>query len=487
MAELQELASHGISVVEVMPVSEFTGEYGWGYDGVDLYAPTRLYGEPDDFRRFVDRAHALGIGVILDVVYNHLGPDGCYLREFSKDYFSDRYENEWGDPLNFDGPAAGPVREFFVANAQYWIQEFHLDGLRLDATQQMYDASPKHILAEITQRVREAGGRRLTYIVCENEAQDVRIVGSSEQGGYGADALWNDDFHHAALVALTGQNEAYYGDYAGSPQELVSAAKYGTLYHGQYYTWQKKRRGTPTFHTPPRAFVNYLENHDQVANSARGERLNRLAGPAQVRAMTALLLLGPQTPMLFQGQEFAASTPFLFFADHDEKLAADVRKGRAEFLCQFASIATPEVKSALADPGARDTFERSKLDLTERAKHHEAYALHRDLLGLRRDDPVFWGEARRSVDGALLGPNAFVLRFFSEDGNDRLLLVNLGTTLELHISPEPLLAPPQGRRWRVHWSSESPAYGGRGITQPETSDGWRVPGEAAVVLTPDAA
>ena len=213
--ELPELARLGVTAIEMMPVADFAGTFGWGYDGVDLYAPTRLYGTPDDLRHFVNSAHAAGIGVILDVVYNHLGPDGCYLCEFSPDYFTDRYDNEWGDAINFDGEASGPVREFFISNAHYWIEEFHFDGLRLDATQQMFDSSPVHVIAEITRAVREAAGGRSTFVVAENESQDVRVVRPSEQGGYGVDAVWNDDFHHSATVAATGRNEGYYTDYHG--------------------------------------------------------------------------------------------------------------------------------------------------------------------------------------------------------------------------------------------------------------------------------
>ena len=243
--QLPELAAAGITVLELMPVSEFPGRFGWGYDGVFPFAPTRLYGTPDDFRRFVDGAHAVGLGVILDVVYNHLGPDGCVLRQYAPEYFTDRYANEWGDALNFDGDGSGPVREFFVANAGYWIDEFHLDGLRFDATQQMFDASPDHVLAAAARAARAAARGRRVLLVAENEPQDTRLVRSPDQGGYGLDALWNDDFHHTGRVALTGRREAYYTDYLGRPQELISAAKRGFLYQGQHYSWQNQARGTP--------------------------------------------------------------------------------------------------------------------------------------------------------------------------------------------------------------------------------------------------
>lgn len=478
--ELARLAELGITVLEVMPIAEFPGRFGWGYDGVNPFAPYHLYGEPDDFRRFVDRAHAAGIGVILDVVYNHLGPDGNYLKQFSPSYFTDRYENDWGQAINFEGEDAGPVRELYIANAGYWIEEFHLDGLRLDATQDVKDASADHVLAAVVRRAREAAGRRPIYIVAENEPQETKLVRPPEEGGYGIDALWNDDFHHSTQVALTGRNEAYYRDYKGNPQEMISLAKHGYLYQGQRYSWQEQRRGTSALGLPASAFVSFLQNHDQVANSARGERCHDLASPGRFRALTALTLLGPATPMLFQGQEFCASSPFLYFADHNPELAAAVRKGRLEFLSQFPSLALPEMQAGVPDPESPETIERCKLDLAERERHAPCYALHRDLLRLRREDPVF---RRGKVDGAVLGPEAFVIRFFGEEGEDRLLLVNLGIDLDLEPVPEPLLAPLTGLRWEVLWSSEDPRYGGGGAPPPEDEEGcWRLPGQAAVVM-----
>ncbi|HMH50008.1 MAG TPA: malto-oligosyltrehalose trehalohydrolase [Candidatus Acidoferrum sp.] len=482
--ELAELARLGVTAIELMPVAEFAGRFGWGYDGVDLFAPTRLYGRPDDFRRFVDRAHALGIGVVLDVVYNHLGPDGNHLRTFTPAYFTDRYDNEWGDAINFDGPDSGPVREFVTANAGYWIDEFHLDGLRLDATQQMFDTSPEHVITAIARRVREAGGRRSTLVIAENEPQQTRLLRPPAQGGHGLDAMWTDDFHHAARVAVTGRREAYYSDYRGTAQELVSVVKRGYLYQGQRSAWQGKRRGSPTVGIEPARFVAYLQNHDQVANSARGERLHALTSPGRFRASTALLLLAPLTPMLFQGQEFGASTPFLFFADHTPELARSVRRGRAEFLHQFPSIATPEIHGRLADPSSPETFEASRLDVSEREAHAEIYALHTDLLRMRRDDPVFSRQGAHGIDGGVLGADAFVLRLFGADGDDRLLVVNLGDELTLSPAPEPLLAPPEGRRWEIAWTSEHPRYGGSGWAPLDDQEQWRLAAHAACVARP---
>jgi len=483
--ELDELARIGITLVELMPVAEFDGRFGWGYDGVDLFAPSHLYGRPDDLRRFIDAAHGRGIGVLLDVVYNHLGPSGNYLRAFSPGYFTDRYVNEWGDAINFDGPDSAAVRELFVGSAAYWIEEFHFDGLRLDATQQIFDASPRHVVAEIGAAARRQAGDRSVLIVAENESQDVVHVRPLPEGGFGLDALWNDDFHHSAMVAATGRAEAYYSDTSGTPSELIAAAKYGYLYQGQYYHWQRKHRGTPALGLPPAVFVTYLQNHDQVANSARGLRGHQLTSAGKWRALTALLLLMPGTPMLFQGQEFAASSPFLYFADFEPDLAHAVREGRREFLAQFPSVAGYMNRATLDDPGSEQTFARCVLDFTERETHREWYALHQDLLRLRREEPAFRAQARRQLDGAVLSDRAFVLRYFAAaPADERLLIVNLGAELNRPSLAEPLIAPPAGFEWSVQWSSDDPAYGGTGTRDLRPEHAWSIPPEAAVVCRP---
>ena len=483
--KLPHLAQTGITLIEVMPVAEFPGRFGWGYDGTYLFAPTRLYGTPDDFRRFVNEAHRLGIDVILDVVYNHLGPDGNYVGCYSDYYFTKKYDNEWGEAINFDGEHSGPVREFIAKNAAYWVDEFHLDGLRLDATQQIFDDSPEHILTLLGKEARAAAGERQILIVNENERQEARLVRPPGDGGYGLDAIWNDDFHHSARVATTGHNEAYYTDYKGTAQELISALKWGFLYQGQRYKWQKARRGHHALDLTPPQFITFVQNHDQVANSADGRRLHELTSAGQLKAITALLLLGPNTPMLFQGQEFAASAPFLFFADHNPELNKLVREGRRKFLSQFPSLATEEMRELLADPGAEDTFRKCVLDWSELETHGEIYQLHRDLLRLRREEPVFRAQDQRKFDAAVLSNDAFVLRFFGEQIDDRLLLVNMGKDLILDPAPEPLLAPPPDCEWEILWSSEDPVYGGLGTPPLDTEElNWRIPATAAVVLKP---
>jgi maltooligosyltrehalose trehalohydrolase len=377
------------------------------------------------------------------------------------------------------------VREFFLANAGYWIEEFHFDGLRLDATQNIYDTSADHILAAIARRVRHAAHGRATLFVAENEPQHTKLVRPPERSGYGLDALWNDDFHHSAMVALSGHREAYYTDYLGTPQEFISALKWGYLYQGQHYMWQQQRRGTPAFDLTPAVFVIFLQNHDQIANSGRGLRCHVLTSPGRYKTLTALLLLGPGTPMLFQGQEFAASSPFFFFADFTGELSRLTRQGRAAFLSQFPSLAQPDMQAHLSDPTDPETFACSKLDLSERQHHGQMYALHRNLLRLRQTEPVFRSQRRGGMDGAMLGAETFVLRFFGAHGDDRLLVVNLGHALHLNPAPEPLLAPPEGMGWAILLSTEDPRYGGCGTAPLEDEDNWHLPGHAVVVLRPD--
>ena len=462
------LVDLGITTIEIMPIAEFAGGHNWGYDGVDLFAPTHNYGRPEDLRAFVDRAHALGLAVILDVVYNHLGPSGNSLFVLAPPFISTRGANSWGETIDFAVPQ---VREFVIANAGYWIDEFHLDGLRLDATQAIHDDSDVHIVAELVQRARAAAGSRQIFMIGENESQDVTMFDR------GVDAIANDDFHHAARVAELGVTDGYLHDYAGTPQELISATEQGFLYQGQVYAWQRNVRGTPTRGLAPSRFVHYLENHDQIANAGFGERLAVLADRALHRAMTALLLLGPSIPMLFQGQETGSTKPWLFFVDHDPELAMAVRHGRARFVSQSARLATPEAQAALPDPNAPETFAACILDESERRRGAPITELHRDLIALRRDDPTFTTER---PDGAVLSPHALCLRWA-----ERLLLVNLGPTFRSAILPEPRLAPLRESGWRVAWSSEHPRYGGHGTPRPFTVARLAIPAHAAVLCVPD--
>ena len=481
--QLEELAGIGITVIEMMPVADFPGKFGWGYDGVDLFAPSHLYGTPDDLRAFIDRAHSLGLGVILDVVYNHFGPDGNYLGIFSDDYLIRGNENEWGDAVNFDGPNSGPVREFFVTNGRYWIEEFHFDGFRFDALHAIRDRSSEYIIGAVGRAARKAAGARSIILIAENDRQEARMVQPRREGGDDLDGMWNDDFHHSAVVALTGRKEAYYEDYRGAPQEFISAAKYGFLYQGQALSWRKALRGSSTFGIPPEAFVCFIENHDQIANTGPGQRVRFQTSPARYRAMTALLLLGPWTALLFQGEEFGASSPFMFFADVGDASVRDaIRKGRAEWLAPFLSLSEEEARKTLPAPDDPEVFARCKLDFSEREKNRQLYDLHIDLLKLRREDSRFRQQISGHIDGAVLGTTSFVLRYFSKEDDDRLLLVNFGERQVLHPASEPLLAPPTGYRWETLWTSASLRYGGPGTAIAVTKDQWSLPAEATVAL-----
>ena len=483
---LPYLKDLGVTVLELLPVAEFPGSFNWGYDGVDLFAPFHGYGDARAIARFIDAAHALGLAVVLDVVYNHLGPDGNYLTKYSPHYFTDRYANDWGASINFDGPHSHGVRAFFCENARYWIEDLHFDGLRLDATQSIHDGGRDHVLADIVDAARAASPDRPILISAENEPQIAYGLLSREQGGYGFDAMWNDDFHHSARVAATGRHEGYFNDYRGAPQEFISAAKRGFLYQGQHYAWQKQRRGTPVTSQPAASFIVFTQNHDQVANTLYGQRLHEITSPGRDRALTALLLLGPWTPMLFMGQEFIASAPFPFFADHHAELRSLVHAGRREFMSQFVSYATPAAQARVLDPGDEAVFRSAKLDWSEldKARHAQTHAMVRDLLRVRREDPVVAAQDRRALDGAVLGATSFALRFFAPDPamGDRLLVVNLGPQCELDVVPEPLLVAPPGADWKLAWSSDDPAFGGPG-TSPQNRDGrWNIGGEQATLL-----
>jgi maltooligosyltrehalose trehalohydrolase len=495
--KLQTLKELGITVIEMMPVNEFPGRFGWGYDGVAWFAPTHLYGTPDDLRRFIDRAHALGLGVILDVVYNHLGPDGNYLHRFSPHYFSQR-SNDWGRSLNYDGKHSAAVRQLVVDNAVHWIDEYHFDGLRLDATQDILDDSPEHIIATLGREARIAARGRHLLLVAENEPQDSRLLRTTNLGGMGMDKLWNDDFHHSAGVALTGRRQAYYSDYQGTANEWIATVRHGFLFQGQRSAWQNQPRGHAARNLPAAAFVAFLENHDQIANSIWSERLWQQSSAGCQRAMTALLLLGPWTPLLFQGQEWNATTPFFYFADHHPELAKLVWEGRLDFMSQFPGCTVEGARDLIPDPASIDTYLSSKLRWEERAtrRHRRSLQLHQDLLTIRREDPTIRAQADAGIvlEVATLSSSCGLLRYFVDgtasksDTQERLLIVNLGAGFDLPSPSEPLLSSPQGSgpaSWRILWSSEDPRYGGYGCTEPESAEtGWHIPGFAAVLLGP---
>lgn len=475
--ELSYIADLGITLIEIMPIAEFPGHFGWGYDGVNLFAPYHLYGDPNDVKAFINKAHKLGIGVILDVVYNHLGPEGNQLPYFAATYLSDQHETDWGKTVNFDTPQS---REFFLTNAAYWIKEFHFDGLRIDATPWFFSSTPKHILEELAQVIKKAGGKRKTLVIGESETQDTKLLRSPHQGGYGFDMLWNDDFHHSAHVRLTGKREAYFTDYLGNSQEFISSLKYGFLYQGQYYNWQKKNRGSPGLDLPFYSMMIFLENHDQIANSGYGRRLHQRADPGNYKALTALFLLAPNTPLIFQGQEFGSSRPFCYFADHSPNLSLIVKKGRKKELAQFPRLGIKEVQKILPNPDEPLTFTQCKLDPTERIKNSQKLAFFKDLIHLKRTDPVFSHSETVKIDGAVLNQDVLLIRFFGPK-EDRLLIVNFGPDLYFNPAPEPLLVPESGKEFDVLWSSESLSYGGEG-TPPINIPSWKILGHSAIVL-----
>jgi maltooligosyltrehalose trehalohydrolase len=484
-ALLPELREVGVTVIQMMPVAEFAGRFGWGYDGVQWFAPMHAYGEPADLQHFVDAAHDIGLGVILDVVYNHLGPSGNVLGRFDRRWESARHRNDWGAAVNFDGDGAAGMRELVLESVRYWIREFHMDGLRIDAAHEIVDDSSDHILAAIARTAREAAGRRRVILVAEHEPQNARLMRAPAAGGYGLDGMFNEDFHHSCRVALTGVREAYLSDYRGTSREWLAAALWGFLFQGQYYPWQQQPRGAPARDCHPGQFVCFLENHDQVANSADGRRLIDLAAESWWRALSALLLLGPWTPLLFQGQESGAATPFRFFADHAPDLQAAVVAGRRAFIAQFTRFADAADSSAPSPALGKSAYDACRMQ-----GGHERAArcrlLYRDLLSLRRDDPALGPHAVR-LSGTTCGERTLLLRFDGATApSDRLLVVNLDADLDLASLPEPLVAAPAGCDWHASWCSEEVRYGGAGAAASAPPARLVATGHAATIFTPRA-
>ncbi|HEX6638004.1 MAG TPA: malto-oligosyltrehalose trehalohydrolase [Steroidobacteraceae bacterium] len=385
--KLDHLAGLGITAVELMPVADFPGARNWGYDGVFPYAPDASYGRPDDLRAFVDAAHERGIAVLLDVVYNHFGPEGNYLPKVSPEFFTDTHETPWGAAINFDAAHSETVREFFVQNALFWLREFHLDGLRLDAVHAIRDDSGRHILDEIARRVRRAVVDRPVHLVLENEENEAPFL-IRDRGGEVRryTAQWNDDFHHVLHVAATGEGTGYYAEYRGATALLARAIAEGFAFQGEVMQFRGRARGTPCKVLPPAAFVSFLQNHDQVGNRAFGERLSQLASPRQLRAVAAVQLLAPQIPLLFMGEEWSTRQPFQFFCDFHGELADAVRRGRREEFRRFPEFADIEKRKHIPDPQSEATFLASKLRWEDRVlpEHAEALRWYQRILSVRR-------------------------------------------------------------------------------------------------------
>ena len=382
---LADLVDLGITAVELMPVAAFPGARNWGYDGAALFAPSERYGHPDDLRALVDRAHALGLAVLLDVVYNHLGPDGAYLAAWMPTIFTDRHASPWGRGINLDGPGCAHVRRLICDNALHWLLEYHLDGLRLDATHALTDDSPEHILAQLARDVATHVEQQHVHLIAEDERNLDTLLHPLAQGGYGMTGVLADDFHHAVRRHLAGDHEAWFADFRGSTDEIAAAVRDGWVFTGQHASHYDGPRGTSPADLPVEASVICLQNHDQVGNRAHGDRLHHQIAEAAWLAATTLLLMAPETPMLFMGQEWAASSPFLFFTDHEATLGELVVEGRRREFVRFSTFNDPEVRERIPSPQAEWTWRKSVLDWEERTlpRHAHVLAETRALLAVR--------------------------------------------------------------------------------------------------------
>ncbi len=424
---LDHLVSLGVTAIELMPVADFPGKRNWGYDGVLIFAPDSRYGRPEDLKRLVDTCHARGLAVFLDVVYNHFGPEGNYLHVYGPQFFTERHHTPWGAAINFDGEQARPVRDFYVENALYWLEEFHLDGLRFDAVHAIRDDSERHILREIAETVRARfSGERPIHLVLENDRNEAHLL---RPGLY--TAQWNDDLHHALRVLTTGESAGYYADYADAPVgRLGRALAEGFAYQGESSAYREEKRGEPSAYLPPTCFVSFIQNHDQVGNNAFGTRLSRLATPASIRIAAAVYLLSPQIPMIFMGEEWGAEQPFTFFCDFGPDLADKVREGRRREFAKFPEFRDEAARARIPDPCAAATFASAVLDwkAPERPPHSERRAWYRRLLALRAREIAPRLRGMRGSAGAWrpLGPRALRVDWRLGDGSRLTLLANFG-------------------------------------------------------------
>lgn len=437
---LAALAELGITAVELMPVAAFPGRRNWGYDPAAQFAPSEHYGRPDDLRRFVDRAHAFGISVILDVVYNHFGPDGAYAAACSPLFFSDRHQSPWGAGINLDGPASADVRRFFIDNALHWLIEYRIDGLRLDATHALVDDGPEHFLAELTRAVRTTIPDRDVVLIAEDSRNLRTIVEPAEAGGWGLDALWSDDFHHIARRLTAGDDQGYFRDFAGTTGELARALRDGWLYRGEPSIHVEGLRGTDPTGLPLSSFVICLQNHDQIGNRAFGDRASQSIDLAAYRALTVLLLLAPETPLLFMGQEWAASAPFLYFTDHAGDLGRLVREGRRREFRAFREFIDAVVRERIPDPQDPATFERSRLswDERDRGPHAGVLALYRRAIALRHT--LAPAGRSGSIDERHLDAiddSAVFMRRARRDGAELLVIARLSGAGLVRVPVEP--------------------------------------------------
>ncbi len=408
-SRLGYLRGLGVTAIELMPVADFPGRWNWGYDGVALFAPSRAYGHPDDLRRLVNAAHQAGLAVILDVVYNHLGPEGAYLPLFSPQFLTAAHVTPWGGAVNLDDDGSGMVRRFLIDNARHWILEYHLDGLRLDATHALIDSSERPFVAELAAAVHRTRHPR-PFVFAEDSRNLAQLVEDVEDGGAGLDGVWADDFHHVVRRMLGGAARGYYADYRGDIDELVATLQRGWLFTGQYSEHHRAPRGTDPSSVPMRKAIICVQNHDQVGNRALGDRLHHAVAPAEWRAAVALLLTAPMTPLLFMGQEWATSAPFQFFTDFAPDFGAHVTEGRRREFAAFPEFA-PETGRRIPNPQAISTFEASRLCWSEpRAADHAAVlALHRSLLALRAGQPALQGSDATSCEAHALDDSTVLI------------------------------------------------------------------------------
>lgn len=461
---VDELVTLGVTALELMPIANFPGARNWGYDGVNLYAPATAYGGPEGLRRLVDAAHSRGLAVILDVVYNHLGPEGNYLPIITNGhFFTDRHHTPWGDAVNYDGPKSRHVREFVIQNALYWVHEFHIDGLRLDATHTIVDDSPIHILRELTDRVHVSADRPIT-LIAEDERNERMVITPVDEGGLGLDAVWADDFHHQLRRLTAGDSEGYFAAYSGSTVDLAETLRKGWYFEGQGWGENNEPRGTPASGFPPSRFVHCIQNHDQVGNRPLGDRLGHEVDAAVYRAASALLLLSPYTPLIWMGQEWSASTPFLYFTDHPEELGRLVTEGRREEFKSFTHFSDPETRESIPDPQHERTFLNSKLNWGEREEpaHAGVLALYSQLLHLRREHPALKVRDRDNFAVEALGEGAIALRRSGAEGEELLLVVCFKGEIRVDLAGSAVTAPPADDRWSYLIGTEETRFGGSG-------------------------
>lgn len=438
MQRLDYLVELGITAIELMPVADFPGARNWGYDGVLPFAPDSSYGQPEDLKALIQAAHAKGLMVLLDVVYNHFGPEGNYLYVYARKFFTERHHTPWGAAINFDGPGSQEVREFFIQNALYWLQEYHFDGLRLDAVHAIMDDSQQHILTALAARVHaEIGPARHVHLVLENDANQARFLGPEQYV-----AQWNDDIHHALHVLATGESDGYYADYADKPlHHLGRCLTEGFAYQGDVSAFRDGEvRGERSVHLPPQAFVSFLQCHDQVGNRAFGERITTIAPAEAVRAAAAVYLLAPNIPMLFMGEEFGAATPFQFFCDFGDELRDAVTQGRRREFGKFARFADPAIQATIPDPNLEQTFQGSKLDWSSlnSIEHAGWFAFYCGLLKLRREAIVPHLRGMRGHAGkfVVIEPSGLRATWRLGDGAALHLLANFSPDI-LHTSTLP--------------------------------------------------